>query len=101
MDSVDDVKTAYPDLSSEEITLVKKLSEFPAAVNRALEENEPSVIARYTLALCSDFNQFYHNCPILRSEGAARAFRLKLTKCVRKVLGVSLDLLGMKRTEEI
>lgn len=92
---------SYQDLTTEETELIKKLTEFPSAVLRAIEEYEPSVIARYLLALCADFNQFYHNCPIMKSEGAVKSFRLKLTKSVNAVLGKGLELLGMKRTEEI
>lgn len=91
----------YDNPVSEETELIKKLGEFPDAVLRALEEYEPSVIARYLLALCTTFNQFYHNCSIMKSEGAVKEFRLKLTKAVYNVLGNALDLLGMSRTEEI
>lgn len=92
---------SYDNPSNDETELIKKLTEFPAAVLRALEEYEPSVISRYMLALCASFNQFYHNCPVLKSQGAVREYRLKLTKAVYSVLGNALDLLGMKRTEEI
>jgi arginyl-tRNA synthetase len=91
----------YTALSTEEVELIKKLSEFPAVVRRALDENEPSFISRFAIGLCAAFNQFYHNCPIIKSEGAVKVFRLKLTKGVHNVLGNCLDLLGMKRTEEI
>lgn len=92
---------AYTALNADETELVKKLSEFPAVVLRAHDEYEPSHISRYAIGLCALFNQFYHNCPIIRSEGAVKAFRLKLTKAVHNVLGNCLDLLGMQRTEEI
>ncbi len=91
----------YTELNTDETELVKKLSEFPAVVLRALDENEPSFISRFAIGLCAAFNQFYHNCPIIKSEGAVKAFRLKLTKGVHNVLGSCLDLLGMTRTEEI
>ena len=91
----------YRELLSEETELIKRLSEFPDAVLRAMEEYEPSVISRYIISLCTSFNQFYHNCPILKAEGGKRVFRLRLTKAVKLVLGNALDLIGMKRTEEI
>lgn len=91
----------YNNPTTEEIELIKRLIEFPEVVLRALEEYEPSVISRYMLNLCSSFNQFYHNCPIIKSQGAVRVYRLKLTKGVYNVLGSTLDLIGMKRTEEI
>lgn len=85
----------------EEVALVKAVSEFPTKVLAALKDYEPSVIARYALDLCAAFNLFYHNINILKSEGAALEFRLCLTAQTREVLGKALDLLGMKRTEEI
>ena len=86
---------------SEEIALTKLLCTFPDKVLLALSDHEPCVIARYALDLCAAYNLFYHNCTILKAEGEAKAFRLQLTAIVKHVLGKCLDLLGMKRTEEI
>lgn len=85
----------------EETELVKKLNDFPAAVKKAAEDYEPSIIARYALSLCALYNSFYHNCTILGSEGQQKEFRLALTATVKRVLGNCLMLLGMKKTEEI
>lgn len=84
-----------------EIELIRKLSEFEATVNRAANEFEPSFISRYALQVCTLFNQFYHNCRILGSGGETEQFRLALTAASRNILGRCLDLLGIKRTEEI
>ena len=85
----------------DETELIKKLTEFDGAVLRAAEDYEPSHISRYALALCTLYNQFYHNCRILGSDKITESFRLALTECVRDRLGKCLDLLGMTRTEEI
>lgn len=84
-----------------ETELIRKLSEFEATVNRAANEFEPSFISRYALQVCTLFNQFYHNCRILGSGGETEQFRLALTAASRNILGRCLDLLGIKRTEEI
>jgi arginyl-tRNA synthetase len=47
------------------------------------------------------FNQFYHNCRILNEEGMTRTFRIKLAAATHTVIGNGLDLLGIRRTEEI
>ena len=87
---------------AEETALAKKLSEFPDAVARALDGYEPSVISRYLLAVCALFNQFYHNCRILGAEEEdARIFRVRLAAATHTVIGNGLDLLGIRRTEEI
>lgn len=87
--------------TGEEYAPVKILSAFPSKVLAALSDHEPCVIARYALDVCAAYNLFYHNCNILKAEGAARAFRTALTAATKHVLGKCLDLLGMKRTEEI
>ncbi len=86
---------------ADETALIKLISAFPAKVQAALADYEPCVIARYALDVCAAYNLFYHNRNILKSEGAVKAFRLKLTEVAKHVLGSCLDLLGMKRTEEI
>lgn len=86
---------------AEETALVGKLAEFPDTVARALAEYEPSIISRYLLAVCALFNQFYHNCRILNAEGTSRVFRIKLAAATHTVIGNGLDLLGIRRTEEI
>lgn len=85
----------------DECALVATLCAFPDKVLSALADYEPCVIARYALDVCAAYNLFYHNHNILKSEGAVKAFRLNLTTATKHVLGKCLDLLGMKRTEEI
>ena len=85
----------------DETALIKTLLRFPARVDAALCEYEPSIISRYVLDVCAAYNVFYHNCPILRSSGAEQAFRLRLTAAARQIIGKSLDLLTIRRTEEI
>ncbi|MBR2900798.1 MAG: arginine--tRNA ligase [Clostridia bacterium] len=86
---------------SEEAELIRKLSEFGDTVERAANDYEPSHISRYALSVCTLFNQFYHNCRILGSGGETEQFRLALTSATRNILGKCLDLLGIRRTEEI
>ena len=66
--------------SADETALVKTLLRFPARVDAALNEYEPSIVSRYVLDVCAAYNVFYHNCPILKSSGAEQAFRLRLTE---------------------
>ncbi len=86
---------------NEELELIRKLSEFEETVARAANEYEPSIISRFALNVCTAYNQFYHNCRILGSGGETEQFRLALTSATRIILGRCLDILGMKRTEEI
>jgi arginyl-tRNA synthetase len=86
----------------EEKELVKVLALFPETVSEAIAQYEPSLITRYILDLCATFNRFYHNCQILTAEDeGVRLQRVKLTSSVKGVLGKSLELICMKKTEKI
>lgn len=85
-----------------EAALLKTLSLFPEKVLEAIDELEPSVIARYIYEICTSFNRFYHECQIVTaSSQRTRDFRVLLTDCTRTVLGSAFDLICMKKTEKI
>ncbi|MBE6659123.1 MAG: arginine--tRNA ligase [Ruminococcaceae bacterium] len=89
-------------LTEEENALVKTLALFPDKVAQALHESEPSVITRYILDVCADFNRFYHDIQILSCEDEAlRTFRVKLTLAVKYVLGTAFDLICIGKNEKI
>ena len=86
----------------EEHDLLKLIALFPDRVLAALRDYEPSVITRYMIELTASYNRFYHNCQILNAEDArVRASRLALSAAVKTVLGTSLGLICMKKTEKI
>lgn len=86
----------------EEFALVKMISVFSERVLSAIDEYEPSIIARYAMELCTAFNRFYHNCQILSANDKdTRDFRIRLTDAARVVLGNAFDLICMKKTEKI
>ncbi len=88
--------------ADEERQLLITLSRFGEVIKSAVAEYEPSVVTRYILDICADFNRFYHNCPILSSDDkATAAFRVGLVEAVNAVLGNSLELICMKKTERI
>ena len=88
--------------AAEEGEVLKILSRFPEKVQTALSEYEPSVITRYAIELCTAFNRFYHNCPILTAEDAAvRATRLRITKACGTVIKSALRLICLRTPEKI
>lgn len=87
--------------NGDEIALIKQLALFSSKVRLALEQYEPSVITRYLLDTCGYYNQFYHSSPVVRASGAEQNFRIRLTSAFRDTAGKCLELLGMRRTEEI
>ncbi|MBR4071458.1 MAG: arginine--tRNA ligase [Clostridia bacterium] len=88
--------------ADEEADVLKTLNRFPEKVLEAIEEYEPSVITRYIIDLCTAFNRFYHNCPIISAEDeATRNTRLRITAAVQTVLGRALSLICMKAPKKI
>jgi len=81
--------------------LIKVLSVYEDAIMNAAEKNEPSVIARYVIALATAFNKFYHDCTILYAEDTEKKARLILTDFVQKILWEACDLLDMECPEEM
>ncbi len=81
--------------------LVKVLARYEDAVIGAAEKNEPSVVARYVIALATAFNKFYHDCVILQAGDKEKKARLLLTDFVQKVLCEACSLLGMECPEEM
>ncbi|WP_298064444.1 arginine--tRNA ligase [uncultured Rikenella sp.] len=86
-----------------EIELIKLLAEFAGVVRQAGEEFSPAVVAAYAYDLAKEFNQYYHDYPILK-EGvseADRQFRLSLASQVADTLGRAMGLLGIEMPERM
>ncbi len=82
--------------------LIKTIGGYEKAVNCAAESYEPSVVARYLISLCTDFNKFYQECPILREENeSVKEARLKLVSVVQTIIKDASGLLGMECPEEM
>lgn len=79
---------------------VRMLSEFPAMIERAVKEYEPSVIAKYAIRLAKAFNKYYAHTKILTND-SQREERLALVQSVAIVLKESLRLLGVKAPDEM
>lgn len=81
--------------------LIKTLQGYGEAVERAAELYEPSIVAKYVLALAVSFNRFYHEYPILQAEERERSARLLLTNLTSRVLQAGCSLLGIECPEEM
>ena len=85
-----------PELTAEEIELVKGLATFPETVQTAAEKYEPSCIARFAVDVAQKFNKFYFNCKILAAEDEkTKNFRLALTNATLQALKNAFALLGI------
>ncbi|KIL42755.1 arginine-tRNA ligase [Jeotgalibacillus alimentarius] len=81
-------------------SVIKCLMEFPEAVKRSFEGNDPSQTAKYVLELAKVFNQFYGNVRIL-DAAEERQEKLSLVHAVQIVLKEGLHLLGVEAPEEM
>ncbi|NCC98944.1 MAG: arginine--tRNA ligase [Bacteroidia bacterium] len=90
------------ELSEKETSLVQSLSEYPAVIKQAGDEYSPSLIANYIYELVKQYNQFYHDCQIIKEENcASRNFRLILSRNVAKVIKSGMGLLGINVPEKM
>ncbi|MFT9123344.1 MAG: arginine--tRNA ligase [Leuconostoc mesenteroides] len=80
--------------------IITTLNNFPKTVQRAWQQREASIIAKYALNLSRAFNKYYANSKILTEDTQLNA-RLVLVKSVSIVLTESLRLLGVKAPEEM
>lgn len=80
--------------------VVKLLEAFPAIINKAYVQLEPSVIAKYVVDLSQAFNKYYGNTHILTEDDQLQA-RLALVKAVTITLKEGLRLLGIAAPEEM
>lgn len=88
--------------SEEERLLAQKLLQFPAEIENAARDLNPSRIANHIFEIAKSFNQFYHKCPVLSAEDKkARDARLILAKSVATVLKKGLNLLGIEVLEKM
>ena len=89
-------------ISEKECSIIRMLNNYPAIIRQAGSDYSPSGIANYAYELAKEYNQFYHDFSILREEdAAAKAFRIKLTRNVGKVIKSAMGLLGIEVPERM
>jgi len=85
-----------------EHALLRLIALFPTRVDKALEKDEPSEIAKYLLDLCEAFHHYHTKggrdieLRVLHTDADVRAARLRLTDAVRQTMKNALHLLGMR-----
>ena len=88
---------AEVELSPKEIRLVKILSAYPQKVKEAADSFSPAVIANFSYELAKEFNQYYHDTPILKEENReVLVMRLSLIDTLAGVLRKAMAILGIE-----
>ena len=89
-------------LSPKEIRLVKLLASYPQKVSEAADAFSPALIANYCYDLAKEFNQYYHDTPILKEENIdVLQMRLLLIETLANVLVKAMGILGIELPERM
>lgn len=90
------------ELSAKEIRLIKLLNTFPAKIAEGAQAYSPAVIANYAYDLAKEFNQYYHDTPILKEENEdVLKMRLVLIGTLSAVLRKAMGILGIELPERM
>ena len=90
------------DLSAKEVRIIKLLDLIPAKIAEAGDAHSPAVISNYAYELAKEFNQYYHDTPVLREENEALLkYRLVLIDTIAMVLRKAMDILGISLPERM
>ena len=94
--------TRKPEISSKELELIKIIHQYPEILTESAANFSPAVIANYVYDLAKEYNQFYHDHPIV-SEGKTNVsqFRLLLSKQVGIIINSGMNLLGIAVPERM
>ena len=85
----------------EEKELIKQLAALPEEIRLAARDYDPSRVNRYVTELAARFHRFYTVCRIKGAESDVQAARLLLADCVRRVIAVSLGIIGVTAPEKM
>ena len=87
--------------SSQELILIKRLSEFPEMVLHAGVELAPHTIANYLKDCAADLHSYYNDTKFLVENEDEKLARLSLIRATQVVLKNGLDLLGVNAPEKM
>ena len=79
----------------EEQELVKQLAALPEEIRLAARDYDPSRINRYVTELAARFHRFYTACRIKGAPEGVLEARLFLADTVRRIIALSLDIIGV------
>ncbi len=87
--------------SSQELILIKRLSEFPEIVLHACIELAPHTVANYLKDCAADFHSYYNDTKFLVENEVEKLARLSLIKATQIILKNGLYLLGVNAPEKM
>lgn len=89
-------------LHAKEKELIRMVYEFPAVTKESAESYNPGQLANYIYELTKLFNQFYHDCPVLKADNdTLKQFRIRLSEVTAGILKTGMGLLGVQVPERM
>lgn len=88
-------------IAPKEITLLKRLAEYPSMLASAAQFNAPHTVAHWLRDCAADFHSYYNAEKVLVDNNALKEARLALYRCTRQVIRHGLALLGMSAPEKM
>lgn len=89
-------------ISAKETGIAAILHEFPLVIAEAGRTCSPAIIANLIYDLAKEYNQFYHDHPVLKEENTQRRnFRLLLSSLTGDVIRKGMGLLGIRVPERM
>ena len=81
--------------------LIKQLAALPEEIRLAARDYDPSRVNKYVTELAARFHRFYTSCRIKGAEPGVLEARLLLADCVRRVIAISLAVIGVSAPEKM
>ena len=81
--------------TEQELELIKQIALLPEEIRLAARDYDPSRINKYVTELAARFHRFYTACRIKGAEEGVLNARLCLADTVRKVIALSLSVIGV------
>ncbi len=89
-------------LDDKEIQILRQVEQFPETVAEAGTVYSPALIANFAYDLAREYNQFYHDYPILKEQDEQkRSNRLLLCSVVARVIKNAMWILGIEVPERM
>jgi arginyl-tRNA synthetase len=85
----------------DEKNLLLFIAKYSDDLEKAIEENEPSEIAKYLFDLAKCFNDYYHKHSVINSENNLKRARLEMIKALKIVLINGFNILGFEGVDEM
>jgi len=95
------IRTLKTELSVVDSQLLRRLLQYPEAIDRSVQEKGPHLLALYLYELATAVNSYYQQVPVLKADLVIKPVRLQLVKYAADVIKQGLGLLGINVVEKM